>query len=1183
MGVVYDAIDEQRGHRVALKTLKQPSPEALYRLKREFRAMADISHPNLVQLYDLVVGNDAVSYSMEVVDGVDFVSYCRGRSQHPRGDGDISADATVPGQMPGERPMTNADLDRVRAALPQLAGALRAVHAAGLVHRDVKPSNVLVTPEGRVVLLDFGLVANRASMDHQSMTGLVGTVAYMSPEQAGDSSEVGPSGDWYSVGVMLYEALTGRLPREGNFVDVLVAKRSLPPPPSSLVSGIPADLEQLCMRLLAPDEAERAGDADTAAIMAAPAPRPSTTRPDATLAPRFIGRDHELHALDAAVQVVRDGQPAIAWVRGTSGIGKSTLISEVLTRISARHRDVVVLRGRCYEQELVPFKAMDGLIDELSRLWRRMPDSEAAALLPRQVAPLIRLFPVLARVGVVSVSPVIPESRDPLEIRARAFDALREVLQRLSDRRLVVMFLDDLQWVDGDTLNLLEELLRPPDPPRVLLLVSSRSEAPARGLEEALARMELHTTRLELGPLPTDEAHSLVRSLLGEDSGDTADRVVREAAGSPFFLGELVRYLQTVGRGAPVDIADVVGRRISLLPATARRLLELVAIAGEPVRMRELAAAAGIDLEQVARDVRVLRVDHLVRAPGGRDDDRVEPYHDRMRAAILDLLDPDARKARHRALAVALGGDASPARLARHWAGAGDSGRAATHARAAAERASATFDFESACELYRMALDLGDHDAATRRTLQIELGQALRGAGRSAEAAERFMDATALASDAMQRLDLRRSAAELFLTAGMIDRGIEVLREVLREFDEDLPASPAQAMRKFVWHYLRQRMGSLRWKPRDASQIAPRELLRLDCYISLGMCLGMVDTLTAGMYQAKGFRMALRLGEPQRLFRITALYAILMGAQGGKHTARGRAMLEWAAKLPGSDDPLHQAYIETVRGMHAYFAGDFEEAWTRLGEGERQFVESTTGTLAELNNARVLRCQAVRFQGRYRELRDRYDEHMRDARHRGDHFLMSTLQRALNQVWLAEDDPDGAVDSLASATWTAPEQGFHLQHWYALRARAEHGLYTGELDADTLRPPMEALLASRLVRIETVRAESTWLRMRLALAGVACWDPRRELAALERETVGFATVWAGLGRAALADGERRTAALDDVVRRAGPLAMHGCALAARWRLGQHDAARIGFAEQGVVRPERMVEVLAPGFARRVLP
>src|SRR5690349_19752968 len=107
MGVVYDAQDDQRGHRVALKTLKQPGPDAIYRLKREFRAMADISHPNLVQLYDLVVGNDGVSYSMEVIEGVDFVTHCRGGSKAvaaPRNHDSFSSDTTIPEAMLGDGP-----------------------------------------------------------------------------------------------------------------------------------------------------------------------------------------------------------------------------------------------------------------------------------------------------------------------------------------------------------------------------------------------------------------------------------------------------------------------------------------------------------------------------------------------------------------------------------------------------------------------------------------------------------------------------------------------------------------------------------------------------------------------------------------------------------------------------------------------------------------------------------------------------------------------------------------------------------------------------------------------------------------------------------------------------------------------------------------------------------------------
>ncbi len=1177
MGVVYDAIDERRGHRVALKTLKQPSAEAIYRLKREFRAMADISHPNLVQLYDLVVG-DAVSYSMEVVEGIDFVSYCRGKDRKPVPPEDISGDTTIPNWAGDELPATGVDLDRLRATLPQLVGALRALHDARMVHRDVKPSNVLVTLEGRVVLLDFGLAVNRASLDKQSMAGLVGTIAYMSPEQADEQVDVGPSSDWYSVGVMIYEALTGRLPHDGGFIDLLLAKRSVPPRPlRDVVCGVPADLDELCMALLTPHEANRAGEAElTAFHETAHAPTPHA-RADATLSPQFIGRTRELAALDAAVEVVRGGRPAIAWVRGPSGIGKSTLVSEVLARIGARRRDAVVLRGRCYEQELVPFKAIDGLIDELSRLWRRMSDTEAASLLPRAPGSLARLFPVLARVGAVAQFPVIAESRDPLEVRARAFDALREVLQRLSDRRLVVMFLDDLQWVDGDTLHLLEALLRPPDPPRVLLLVSSRSEVPARGLEELIGRMDLHVARIELGPLGSNDARELVVSLLGDDGGEVADRVVREAEGSPFFLGEIVRYLQTAGRTASVEVGDVVRRRIGLLPETARQLLELVAISGEPVPMRELAAAARMDLEQVARDVRVLRVDHLIRVAGGRDDERVEPYHDRMRAAILDQLDADTRRERHRALALALGNQASPARLARHWAGAGDASRAATHARRAAESATATFDFESACELYRMALDLGDHDDGVRRTLRADLGHALRCAGRSADAAETFM-AAAEGSDAAMKLELRRTAAELFLTAGMIERGVAVLREVLADVDEQLPRSNREALRKFIWYYLRQRMSSMRWTPRDASLIAPHELLRLDCYITLGLCLGMVDTVTGAMYQAKGLVVALRLGEPDRIFRIAALYAVFLGAQGGGSMARGRELLAWVEAIADKKtDPFRLAYLDLATGFHAFFAGEFELAWQRLGDAERRLQEETAGTLAELNSVRIIRCAGLRSQGRFVLLRERCNEHLRDAGNRGDQYLRSTLYRAFNQLWIAEDDVAGARDALAAATWSAAEQGFHLQHWYELRGEIEIALYTGEIAADALRASMAQFTASKLTRVQVVRAEAAWLRMRLGLAGVAGWNPKREARALEHEGPEFTKVWAMLGRAALASGPARTAILEATVALATRLSMHSCASAATWRLGKIEVARAELAAQGVVRPDAFVAMLAPGF------
>ena len=170
MGVVYEAVDRNRDETVALKTLRSWDPAGIYRLKKEFRSLAEVAHRNLVTLYELIAHEQSWFYTMELIEGVTFLDYTRGGA---------------------------SDLADLRAALPQIVEGVMAIHGAGKLHRDLKPSNVLVTRAGRVVILDFGIAAELATSTgaFQSVEeGVVGTVAYMAPEQVRGSAL--PASDW---------------------------------------------------------------------------------------------------------------------------------------------------------------------------------------------------------------------------------------------------------------------------------------------------------------------------------------------------------------------------------------------------------------------------------------------------------------------------------------------------------------------------------------------------------------------------------------------------------------------------------------------------------------------------------------------------------------------------------------------------------------------------------------------------------------------------------------------------------------------------------------------------------------------------------------------------------------------------------------------------------------------------
>ncbi len=755
MGVVYRACGVGEGpDEVALKVIRSDRSigrEEFMRFKREFRALVRLEHRNVVRAFDM--GNDEglLYFAMEAVDGVDLHTWLD--------------------QRPGAEERRGAAL----RAFQQIFSALDYVHGQGIVHRDLKPGNVLVTADGVVKLTDFGLARDHAERQGLTRTGLlVGTVAYMAPEQIKAERNLDSRADLYAAGVMLFEALTGRLPFEHEGIAALLQAHlgEAPPDLSTLAPWAPPALSELLSRLLGKTPAERppTGRAayvalsECAATIGATDPSPTVQtqwhgaemiEKPAEFAFRSVlsGRRKEIERVGALLTRAREERGGVLLIEGEAGIGKSRLAAEAMEL--ARWEGFRTLRGRHREGSSISYEGIAAVLQSSVALLNRVPVAQRRALLGERGRLLAPLAPELLELAGLEDLPPAPEL-SARETQRALIQCCAAFLVALSRQRPLAVELEDIHWAGEETIALLEEIaaLSGSGIPFPLVVVASHrsDELPAshpisKGI--AALRMRHELLALALAPLGPPSIHRMLESLVGKSaaSDELGDHVAGVSGGNPFFAEELIRGLLLDGSlrenpasgelalvrapdadAVPPSLSGMLGGRLEALRDDELLALRVVALALAAPTFDLIRHATGID-EDPLLDLLDLLVRRRIL---DEEPDGFQFRHALLRAAALRAISTPRRRQLHRRLAAATGevhGDAQAAPLGRHLREGGRPEEAVPHLLRAAKGAAARLRFRDGIDLYREAAELAELELADLLELcrfEAETGQADR-------------------------------------------------------------------------------------------------------------------------------------------------------------------------------------------------------------------------------------------------------------------------------------------------------------------------------------------------------------------------------------------------------------------------------------------------------------------------
>jgi tetratricopeptide (TPR) repeat protein len=918
---VYLARDERLDRDVVIALLKtdQLSVDGTSRLIREAQAMARLgSHPNIVTVYD--IGDE---------DGRPFIvsQYVEGGSLE-----DILRSSE-------KRPLPFKQIQQIAI---QICQALAYCHTLGIIHRDLKPGNVWLTQDGTAKLGDFGLAAG-ADFTLMTMKGaLLGTVGYMPPELLlGQQAE--PRSDLYSLGVMLYELVTGRLPFLGDQFVAIISQHINSPPvaPSWHNPEIPQAFETLILRLLAKTPDERPENADAVAkilgssVFSVPAPADHAVQQDVKSLSRlaagvYIGREHEIRELRVALHEAMAGKGHLFMLVGEPGSGKTRMTEQLATY--ARLCDAQVLTGSCYEGEGAPafwpwMQVIRSYANEQEPEGLMSAMGTGATDIAQIVSDVRERLPDL---------PSLP-TLEPEQARFRLFDSITTFLKNISRQHPLVVILDDLHWADKASLLLLQFLARELKDVPMLVIGTYRDIELGRHhpLSQTLAELSRkgQSARIVLRGLTEPDVTRFIEMTTGIVPPEKlVSTVFHQTEGNPFFVNEVVRLLvvegqldrsrvsPTSGVRIPESVREVIGRRLDQLSEECNRILTLASVIGRIFSIELLDPMSDIStdelLELLDEAVAARVITELPETIG-----RYTFVHALIRETLYDEISPVRRLRFHRRVADVLERvfanslESHLAELAHHFFRAvprGNSDKALDYALRAAKRAENLLAYEEAAEHYEHALtviDLQDEvDQERRADLFLTLGDIQSKAGNPPKAREAFLQAVEIAR--------RRGATEQFASAALgVGAGV----------------TPAGTVDEVQISLLREALSTL---PEGDTPLRARVLAQLS------LALFYSPELRSETNQ-QAVDMARRVGDPAAM--VTALYARHVGLDGTyrveERLAVGTQILQIVVQGGNREMELRSRYrriIDLMELPEMELVDREIEVYTRLAQELRQ-------------------------------------------------------------------------------------------------------------------------------------------------------------------------------------------------------------------------------------------------------